>query len=72
MEEKVAGVDAALDKWKGREDRMFIALRQKYAEAVERTEQRKRRTGEGDGAAVPAWEEVSSGSAAAVPPKDET
>ena len=30
MEDKLDGVDAALDKWKGREDRMFDALYKKY------------------------------------------
>ena len=30
LDDKIAGVDAALDKWKGRESRMFDALYKKY------------------------------------------
>jgi len=30
MDDKLDGVDAALDKWKGREDKMFSALHKKY------------------------------------------
>jgi hypothetical protein len=30
MDDKLDGVDAALDKWKGREERMFDALNKKY------------------------------------------
>eukprot|EP00320_Phaeocystis_rex_P008398 CAMPEP_0119059382 /NCGR_PEP_ID=MMETSP1178-20130426/3550_1 /TAXON_ID=33656 /ORGANISM="unid sp, Strain CCMP2000" /LENGTH=72 /DNA_ID=CAMNT_0007040415 /DNA_START=89 /DNA_END=307 /DNA_ORIENTATION=- len=30
MDDKLDGVDAALDKWKGREEKMFSALHKKY------------------------------------------
>jgi len=31
---KIAGVDAALDKWKGREEKMFDALHKKYDDVI--------------------------------------
>ena len=34
LEDKLEGVDAALDKWKGREERMFAALNKKYASEI--------------------------------------
>ena len=35
LDDKVAGADAALDKWKGREEKMFVALRKKYKDEVD-------------------------------------
>ena len=48
MTDKLDGVDAALDKWKGREERMFDKLYQKYdaeipAERGTRTGRRRSR-----------------------------
>eukprot|EP00316_Scyphosphaera_apsteinii_P025049 CAMPEP_0119309788 /NCGR_PEP_ID=MMETSP1333-20130426/16792_1 /TAXON_ID=418940 /ORGANISM="Scyphosphaera apsteinii, Strain RCC1455" /LENGTH=136 /DNA_ID=CAMNT_0007313827 /DNA_START=160 /DNA_END=570 /DNA_ORIENTATION=+ len=34
LHDKVAGVDAALDKWKGREEKMFDVLNKKYADVI--------------------------------------
>jgi hypothetical protein len=33
-EQKISGVDAALDKWKGREERMMSALYKKYDDKI--------------------------------------
>ena len=35
LDDKLAGVDAAMEKWKGREDKMMNAVRRKYAQHVE-------------------------------------
>jgi hypothetical protein len=35
LTDKLDGVDAALDKWKGREDKMMAAVRKKYSDAIE-------------------------------------
>ena len=35
MQDKLAGVDAAMEKWKGREGHMMKAVRKKYAAEVE-------------------------------------
>mmetsp|Transcript_25661 Transcript_25661/g.77968 ORF Transcript_25661/g.77968 Transcript_25661/m.77968 type:complete len:156 (-) Transcript_25661:316-783(-) len=34
LQDKIAGVDAALDKWKGREQKMWDALQTKYADLI--------------------------------------
>ena len=34
MEDKIEGIDAALDKWKGREEKMFNVLYKKYDEQI--------------------------------------
>ena len=34
LDDKIDGVDAAMDKWKGREERMIGAVRKKYADVV--------------------------------------
>jgi len=35
LTDKIAGVDAALDKWKGREEKMFDVLHKKYADVID-------------------------------------
>ena len=34
MEDKIDGVDAALEKWKGKEYKMMLALRKKYKDVI--------------------------------------
>lgn len=34
-EERLAGVDKAMDKWKGREERMLAAVRKKYKAEID-------------------------------------
>mmetsp|Transcript_43078 Transcript_43078/g.91828 ORF Transcript_43078/g.91828 Transcript_43078/m.91828 type:complete len:171 (-) Transcript_43078:33-545(-) len=36
LDDKVAGADAALDKWKGREEKMFEALNKKYKDVIDK------------------------------------
>jgi len=35
LADKLDGVDAALDKWKGREEKMFTALNKKYQDVID-------------------------------------
>eukprot|EP00746_Dinoflagellata_sp_MGD_P162443 gnl/MRDRNA2_/MRDRNA2_90002_c0_seq1.p1 gnl/MRDRNA2_/MRDRNA2_90002_c0~~gnl/MRDRNA2_/MRDRNA2_90002_c0_seq1.p1 ORF type:complete len:125 (+),score=39.73 gnl/MRDRNA2_/MRDRNA2_90002_c0_seq1:99-473(+) len=38
LEDKIDGVDAALEKWKGKEYKMMLALRKKYKKVIEEKE----------------------------------
>ena len=41
LDDKIDGVDAAMSKWKGRDDKMMQAVRKKYAAEVEAYEERQ-------------------------------
>jgi len=57
MDDKIDGVDAALDKWKGREEKMFTALHKKYDDDIKKYWEAQR---ENDDAAA-YDEEISQG-----------